>query len=712
VNTEFGPFVFDRTHQLLSRDGREVPLPPRVLGVLDVLTGRPGRIVSKQELIETVWKDAFVSDTSLAEAISFLRQTLGDDPQQPTYIQTVHRRGYRFLPPAIAATAAAAEAMSLPPARDAWPVVLPWAVAVLLGAIAVSALWRLAHPDAPAAPPVARFDVAVPAGTALDAASASVTISADGSRVAFVACTAESCRVFARRLDETEARPVPGTDGAASPFLSPDGSALGFFADGKLKKVDLAGGTAMTLADVRQPLGATWTADGSIVFAGSRSGGLGGLMRVPANGSSAAVVVYDADLRRGELALAWPDVLPGGSAILATAVGAPDLPPLASVIAISPTTGERTPIIDRALAGRFVAPNTLVFVRDGRLTAAAFDPSRLRIVGQPVALGLSVADDEPHFAVSHVGSMVLAPILDEAAPSLGFLLRDGRVMPLPAAAQHLTSPALSPDGRRLVALARNDPRSDIWSLEIDRGALTRSTFEGEHRAPLWTGDGRGMVFASRAGGPFNLFGQTFDAPGTTKLATAAHQQFPSAIAFDDRAVIYTQFDPESGADLWSAPLAGGSPTAILRTPFDESAAAVSPDGRWIAYQSNASNRWEVYARPRPGRSAAISVSTTGGTMPVWSRDGRTIYYHGATGLIAVDVAREACLDGEASCELTPARPVEVLRGPWIARGTTPDGRVLVERQHGHNLGDHLVVTLQWTRELQRLLPPPVVSSPK
>jgi DNA-binding winged helix-turn-helix (wHTH) protein/Tol biopolymer transport system component len=711
VKTEFGPFVFDRTHQLLARDGREVPLPPRVLGVLDVLIARPGRIVSKQELIESVWKDAFVSDTSLSEAISFLRQTLGDDPQQPTYIQTVHRRGYRFLPPTTAA-AATAEAAPLPPARDAWPIVLPWAVAALLAAIAGSALWRLANPDAPAAPPVARFDVAVPAGTAFDAASASIAISADGSRVAFVACAAESCRVFARRLDETEARPVPGTEDAASPFLSPDGSALGFVADGKLKRIDLAGGTAVTLADVRQPLGATWTEDGSIVFAASRSGGLGGLMRVPANGSSAATAVYSADSRRGELALAWPDVLPGGGAILATAIGAPDLPPLASIIAISPATGERTPIIDRAVAGRFVAPNTLVFVRDGRLTAAAFDPSRLRIVGQPVALGQAVADDEPHFAVSRAGSMVLAPAIDEAASSLGFLLRDGRVMPLPSAAQHLTSPSLSPDGRRLVALARNDPRSDLWSLEIDRGALTRSTFEGEHRAPLWTAGGRGIVFASRAGGPFNLFRQTFDAPGTTKLTSAANQQFPSAVAFDDHAVIYTQFDPDSGADLWSTPLGGGSPTAILKTPFDESAAAVSPDGRWMAYQSNASNRWEVYARPLPGRGAAISISTTGGTVPVWSRDGRTIYYHGATGLIAVDVARDGCVDGETSCELTPARPVELLHGPWIARSTTPDGRVLIERLRGRNLGDHLVVTLQWTRELQRLLPPPVVSSPK
>src|SRR5262245_13378817 len=174
VKTQFGPFQFDRAHQLLMREGQEVPLPPRVIGVLDVLTARPGQIVSKQELIETVWKDAFVSDTSLAEAISFLRQALGDDPQQPSYIQTVHRRGYRFLPaspaadPPAAVAAAVAPSVVVPPPRDTLLVVLPWAISVVLAAIAVSAIWRLSQPDAPAVFPVTRFDVPLPSGATLD----------------------------------------------------------------------------------------------------------------------------------------------------------------------------------------------------------------------------------------------------------------------------------------------------------------------------------------------------------------------------------------------------------------------------------------------------------------------------------------------------------------------------------------------------------------
>jgi eukaryotic-like serine/threonine-protein kinase len=711
VKTQFGPFVFDRAHQLLAREGQEVPLPPRVLGVLAVLTERPGQIVSKQELIETVWKDAFVSETSLTEAISFLRQVLGDDPQEPSYIQTVHRRGYRFLTPVPESEPAARAADLVRRQWDVSAVVLPWCLAVLLSAVAASALWRLAHPDGPAPPPVARFDINAPAGTSFNGFGSAVALSADGSRLALAACAADACRLYVRRLDESEAHAVAGSEGGAAPFLSPDGATLGFFADGKLKRVAATGGTPVVLADVREPLGAEWTDDSSIVFAGSPRGGPGGLMRVAANGSGTAVPVHDVDARRGEMALAWPDVLPGGRVILATVIGAPGQPPLTSIVAISTATGERTPIIDRARAARFVAPGTLVFVRDGQLTAAAFDPSQLKIVGQPVSLGWSVSDDAPQFAVSGVGSFAVAPSQPEPPAALAFAARDGRVTPLAGNLQHLTSASLSPDGRRLVALAAHDVRADIWAADVDRGALSRLTFEGEHRAPFWSADGRAIVFAARASGPFGVFAQSLDASAARRISASARQQIPSAVTAGN-IVTFTEFDSMTGADVWIAPLDGGAASAVVNTPFDETGGALSPDGRWLAYQSNESNRWEVYARALPGRGAAVPISADGGTSPVWSRDGRTIFYSSATGVMAVDLQRDRCREGESPCDLAPSPPVEILHGPWTARGTTPDGRVLVERQRGRDLSDHVVVTLQWTRELQRLVPPPVVSSPK
>jgi hypothetical protein len=149
----------------------------------------------------------------------------------------------------------------------------------------------------------------------------------------------------------------------------------------------------------------------------------------------------------------------------------------------------------------------------------------------------------------------------------------------------------------------------------------------------------------------------------------------------------------------------------VRTPFDERSPAFSPDGHWIAYQSNESNRWEVYARPHPGNGGALLMSAGGGTAPVWSRDGRLLYYRGARGVMAVDV-RAGCSAASESCDLAPSKPIEIVKGSWQPRGTTPQGRLLLERTGESEGADHLSVTLQWTRELQRLVPRAVVSSPK
>jgi serine/threonine-protein kinase len=711
VKTAFGPFVFDRAHQLLAREGLEVPLPPRVIGVLDVLTARPGQIVSKQELIETVWKDAFVSDTSLAEAVSFLRQALGDDPQQPSYIQTVHRRGYRFLPPG-PTPAAAVVAAALPeaPPRDSLIAVLPWAIAVVLAAMAASAIWRLSQPDAPVVFPVTRFDVALPTGTALDTASPSIAMSADGARIAFSACAADGCRIFTRRMEDTRTEPIAGTEGGIDPFLSPDGTQVGFFADGKVKTVAVSGGSVVSVADARRPMGGAWLDDGSIVFSGRVSDRAEGLLRAGGN-VGAARVAREIDRRSGELALAWPEPLPGGRVVLATAILAPGDPLSSRIVAIALDTGQRSVVLERASFARFVPPNTLVFVRQGDLLAAAFDASQLKISGQSVVVVPGVGEQAAEFAVSRVGSFAAATDASPL-PALAWVSRDGGIDPLPSGFQRLTSASLSHDGRRIVALTEDEGRTDVWSTDIARGASSRLTFEGEQRAPLWVAGDRAVLFAARSAGVFNLHLRALDSSSPRRLTTSAHHQTPTSASPDGRLVALTDFDPATGADIWTVPAAGGSPSAVVRTPFDESGATFSPDGRWMAYQSNESNRWEIYVRPFGRAGGAVAISVGGGTAPVWSGDGRTVFYAGAGGVMSVDVGAAACAHDEA-CELSPSRPVEIVRGPWLPRGTGADGRLLVERIRGRIAPpDRLSVTLQWTRELQRRVPAAVVSSPK
>ena len=754
MKAHFGPFVFDLSNQLLWRGSQEVPLPPRVLGVLGLLVARPGVVVSRQELIETVWKDAFVSDTSLAEAISFLRQALGDDPQQPSYIQTVHRRGYRFLHPAEPA------APDAPPAeravRDPWAQLLPWAIAFLLAAMTASALWRLAHPDTPVLLPVTRFEVGLPPGTSLDVSSPAIALSGDGAHLAFVACGPDGCRLFLRAMDETRAQPIAGTEGAAAPFFSPDNGWIGLFADGKLKKIAIGGGVPVTIADARHPFGAAWLDDGTIVFASKLTGGM---QRVAAAGGPPRSAT-EIDARIGELRHAWPERVPGSRFVLMTALLTPGAPPRSRIVAVSLDTGQRTVVVDHASAPRFVAPNALTFVRGGDLMAAAFDPSQLKLVGQPVTVASRIGEEPAQYAVSRVGSLAVAGPASEAASQLAWVGTDGIPSPLSDAVQHLPAADLSTDGRRIVAV-KDDDRDDLWWADVERGVLSRVTFEGEHRDPRWTVDGRAIAFASRPSGVFNLFVRSVDENlAARRLTDSAHHQMPGSVSPDGHLLAFTELDPATGADIWTVAVnpGGGVAQPVVRTPFDEAEPAFSPDGRWLAYQGNESNRWEVYVRPFAGPGAAVPISAGGGTSPVWARDGRTLYYAGRSGVMAVAIACSASpsppqsraslspfrslgiqrasgtrrnasgaeaagepqrsaesLALRAPCDLAPSRPMEVTaaRGAWIPRGAAPDGRLLVERARGHLAGvDRVTVTLQWTRELQRLLPPAVIGSPK
>ena len=711
MKTHFGPFVFDPSNQLLWRAGQEVPLPPRVVGVLGLLVARPGEVVSRQELIDAVWKDAFVSDTSLAEAISFLRQALGDDPQQPSYIQTVHRRGYRFLHAVNGGGAADATTMAARAARDPWAQISPWAIAALLAAMAATAVWRVAHPDAPVAPPIARFDVALPAGSTLDAAAPAIAFSPSGARLAASACDASGrCQLLVRALDRLDIEPLAGTEGAAAPFFSPEGSSIAFFADGKLKTIAAAGGAATTIADAPHALGGAWLDDGSIVFASTLGGGL---QRVAATGGPrrGATIV---DAAAGELRHEAPDVVPGSNAILFSAVLAPSAPLSSRVVAVSPDTGRRSVVVDRASAPRFVAPNVLAFVRDGDLMAAAFDPSQLKIVGQPVVVAAHVGEAPAQFAVSRVGSIATAEAIADPAFTTAWVGRDGALSPLGDAMQRLVSADVSRDGRRIVAVKADGSQADVWWADVERGALSRVTFDGDHRDPRWMRDGRAIVVASRVRGAFNLFERSVaENVAPRRLTETSHHQTPASLSADTGAIFFTTFDPATGADVWSvASGVGASPVPVLRTEFDETAPAASPDGRWLAYQSNESNRWEVYVRPLAGRGAAVPISSGGGTSPIWSRDGRTVYYAARGGVMATSVA-DCDASGGGPCDLAPSKPIEIVRGAWVPRGTGADGRLLVERIRGQLTGvDRLRVTLQWTRELQRLVPPAVVASPK
>jgi dipeptidyl aminopeptidase/acylaminoacyl peptidase len=414
-------------------------------------------------------------------------------------------------------------------------------------------------------------------------------------------------------------------------------------------------------------------------------------------------VAIDVDGRSGELRYESPESVPGRRVVLATAVMAPSTPWLARVVAVSLDTGQRTMVIERASAPRFIAPNVLTFVRDGDLMAAAFDASQLKVVSQPVVVVPRAGEHPSQYAVSLLGALALAGPARVPPASLAWVRNDGVLTPLPDALQAMIGADLSSDGRRIVAAKPDGDRADLWWADVERGTLGRLTFEGQQRDPRWDADGRHVAFASRVRGVFNLFARSVDDNAAPRrLSDSAQHQAAGAVSRDGR-VLFTELDATTGADIWSVAIDGGArPVPVVRTPFDESGPALSPDGRWLAYQGNESNHWEVYVRPYPAGGAAVPISAGGGRSPAWSRDGRTLYYAGRQGVMAVTFA-----DAVAS------KPTAIARGAWILRGIAPDGRLLVELDRMQRVGvERIGVTLQWKRELQRLIPAAVVSSPK
>jgi serine/threonine-protein kinase len=734
----FGPFRFDAADGALFRDGAEVPLPPRALGVLALLVERAGRLVPKQLLLDTVWNDTFVTETSLTEAVSVLRQALRDSPQTPTYIQTVHRRGYRFIAPAEPAAPAAegtrerpgmaagrAPAPSpsavasrhqppLPPGEPIRAATnrLPWrsGLALAIAAAAVAAglvsLWpSLRRPPAPAAGTEAprRLLIGIPAGAVLDAGPApALALSPSGQQLIFVAREGGTQRLYLRALDRFEASPIIGSEGAAAPFFSPGGEWVGFFAHGKLEKVALAGGEPLVLCDSPYPYGASWGEDGSILFAPDDASGL----RRAAAAGGLPTVVTTPDAKAGEIGHRWPEVLPGGRAALFTVWrrgGWKD----ASIELLDLHTGHRRQLIRGGSDARYVATGHLVFARAGGsqgLAAVPFDLGRLALLGSPVAVldGLRTepAQGAGQFTLSRDGTLVYLPGGPQGnGRTVHRIGPDGDARALPLPARSYRNLALSADGRRLALTVRELDRSELWVSEIDRGNLSRLTFEGDSIEPVWSPDGRWIAFAWARGGRHEIFRVAADGSGPPeRLLGGGDERFPTSFSPDGRLLAFTEIAPGTGADLWVLPLARAA-RPFLRTGFAEERARISPDGRLIAYESDESGSMEVYVRSFPGPGGKWQISVGGGSLPAWSADGRHIVYRRGTALMSVELTHGG------GGRLSAGPPRKELDEPELDRfALRPDGRGAFVFRRASAEPDRLHVVLGFGRELARLAP--------
>jgi len=576
---------------------------------------------------------------------------------------------------------------------------------VLVAAAVATVATCYLKPEAPK--PVTRTVIDLPQGDQLAALDyPAIAISPDGTLLAYVAIHSGTRQIFLRALDSLEAKPLAETEGANTPFFSPDGQWLGFFAGGRLKKISVSGGAALSLATVGSPRGGSWADNGTIVFVPT---GIGVVQKVSDAGGAAQALT---ELDRGESSNRWPDLLPGGKAMLFSTVGSNPQIAVQSVGSSVPVVaGERRDLVPGGTSPRYATSGHLIYAQPGHLEAASFDPRRLRITGPavPVLEGVLQSNGNTQYSISASGSLVYIPGGTQAdTRRLVWVSRNGTEQALGAPPHAYSYPRISPDGRRLALTVAEEQGAQIWLYDTERDTLTRLTFGGIlNQVVTWTLDGKRIVFGSNKEGPQNIFWQSADGSGgMERLTTGGYSQTPRSFSPDGQLLAFIEVNPTTGYDIGVLRLSDRKAQPFLQTQFNESTPAFSPNGHWLSYVSDESGRYEVYVQAYPGPGGKYQISTEGGTEPVWNPNGKELFYRSGDKMMAVDVATQQ--------GFSASKPRMLFQGPYMPTTLTlpfydvsPDGQrfLMIKPSDKATLSlTQIVVVQNWFEELKRRVP--------
>ena len=565
---------------------------------------------------------------------------------------------------------------------------LPWALLAVTGGILV---WSWLTARAPSPPPVLRLGLELPSNALWeDQPGATMALSPDGTRLVYNGRDSTGTHLFLRMLDRLDPMPVGGTGGGTHPSFSPDGGWIGFYKEDKFYRTPVTGGSPELVCSVTGRLSTyTWLDARSIVVADS-----GGLKQCSMAG--AITVLYrPAD---SASALWWPHALPRGRGILYTVT-------LGATSQLGVYDARSRSARSLGIAGtnpRYVAAGYLLYTDfDGIVRAVPFDVDHLRVTGDPTVVmqGVRVGGGgTAKMAVSLNGTMVTT-VGQSGERTLELVDRRGVAERLPVPAGRYSHPRFSPDGSQ-VAVAVGDLSSNIWLLDRRQGTLTRLTSDSGASRPTWTPDGKRIVFSRVQGltADLRIINADGSAPAESLLTVPGLQILQSRFTPDGRALVARTTGP-TGGEIWRVPL---DSTRVLRPllhgPVDVVGATLSPDGRWMAYVSRESGRWEVYVRSFPGMGARYQVSLDGGLEPVWSPRGNEIFYRNGSAMLSAAVRTSPGFEvlGRTTLFADPAYRVGVNEPEY---DLTPDGqRLLMVRLVGTTSG--LAITLNWFDNLQ------------
>ena len=550
-----------------------------------------------------------------------------------------------------------------------------------------------------------------------------IDLSADGSQLAYTSFSEGKELLYIRELDELEPRLVaelPGHLSGANPFFSPDGEWLAFHNANTLMKISVLGGPVQPLSDNVSvfEIGGAWSDDQTILF--SLVGGF--LSSVSAGGGEAEEIQVDTGGFAGRM---WPSPLPGGTAVLLTVgdIGSPMKG--RGIYLLDRATGKTRNVIQDGHNARYVPSGHIVFMRSGTLWASPFSLERLQITGAEVPVQTGIETNSIRgvsaYTFSDNGRFIYLPGTDTSytrAAELVWVDREGHEEPLELSPLALREPRISPDGQRLVVTVRqpNSNRRDLWIHDFISETYNPITFFGDARNPLWTLDGERLLFERFRGGSSGIWTVNANGTGQAKQLTAsARGMIPGSLSPDGAWLVYTSREARS-YDLYMLDMADitAAPRALLTSEFSETTPAISPNGQWMAYTSNESGIQQVYVRPFPDvESDKIAVSVTGGQEPLWSDDGKSLYYLSPidNSLVSVTVSTESGFD-ISEREVLYSDSSLVIDEDWpkyAVDSTNQRFLVLVTKTvEDRDMGPQftsLVVVENWFEELKRLAPP-------
>jgi len=597
-----------------------------------------------------------------------------------------------------------------------------WAIVTIVGIALAVAVARVFMPWARPIRPATRFIVQAPPTASI--VTGAFDVSPDGSEIVYVGVDRSvargTTRLFLRRLDQFDATPLAGTEGADSPAFSPDSEWVAFVAGDKLQKISVRTNAApivlCPVCDVRG--GFTWPTDAAIFFANEGQG----LQRVSAEGGQPTAVTT---VREPEVDHHTARLLPDGDTLLFAirersggsfhpGVREPVMmqySPATQQLKIavqSLATGQRRVLISQGFDPHYLASGHIVYASGDAVLAVPFDVGRLEVSGRPVTLVEHVATVPQSgyggFRLSTNGTLVFEPAHSTSSRTLTWVSRSGVETPLPIAPRSFTTPRLSPDGKQVAFAVAEGARQDIWIYTFATDALVRATREGINLAPMWTRDGRRLTYASNRGGTHHLMWQPSDGSGAPEtLLTGRDMLWPNSWTPDNRALVYVDAPPTDDHRIFTLHLdPGRPPRPELYAPRREWTPNLSPDDRWLAFSSAETGRTEIYVEDFPASRAHHQISIDGGREAVWSRDGRELFYRNGPRVFAVRV--------DTIRGFSAGKPVPLFQGPYVRNvldyDVASDGRFLMIRPGDEEMAPpDLHVVMNWVDELVRRVPP-------